>query len=263
MQQFILLVIKLFLLTITSFTVRAVTPEISLGKSVYDIFEHNNIYDESQIIEFNYLEVSPTCDFSGFVAQTPPRTATIEDNNGVLIQISVLSEQRIQEYFNLMKSQPHIPFSYPEDGCYARAQEMSLILEQYGVVTGKVFLQGDLRVETNNSPKGYVEWWYHVAPIVLVDTGGQVEKYVLDPSLFDRAVPLEVWTNAQISHNPDQQSEVYITKRFNFTIGDKRHNLDDYGIQELRIGSAVLQNYMRIINKRKGNTNKLIMQDAG
>lgn len=250
MKQFIFLVVKLFLLTTTSFTVTAVTPEISLGRSVYDILEHNNIYDEGHLVDFNYLGVNTSCNFSSFAASASSRTASVEDNNGEKIQVSVLSEQEVQEYFNLMKSQSHIPFSYPEDGCYARAQEMSLLLEQYGVVTGKVFIEGDLRVETNNSAKGFVEWWYHVAPIVLVDTGEKVEQYVLDPSLFDRAVPLEVWTNTQTAHNPGQQSEVYITKRFNFTPIDKNGDFVDYDIENLRIGSQIMQEYMSIINKR-------------
>jgi hypothetical protein len=250
MKKIIFLVVKLFLFTTTSFTVTAVTPEVSLGRSVYDILEHYDIYEEDSLIDFNYLGINNTCNFSSFGTSFIPGSANVEDNNGEEIQISVLTEWEVQEYFNLMKSQSHIPFSYPEDGCYARAQEMSLLLEQYGVVTGKVFIEGDLRVETNNSPKGFVEWWYHVAPIVLVDTGEKVEQYVLDPSLFDRAVPLEVWTNTQTAHNPGQQSEVYITKRFNFTPIDKNEDFVDYDIENLRIGSQRMQEYMSIINKR-------------
>ena len=111
----------------------------------------------------------------------------IEDANKQQINISILSENEIQQLFQELNSKSHIPFGYPEDGCYARAQEMSLILDKKGVTTGKVFIEGDLRVDTTNSPKGYVEWWYHVAPIVFVKKNNKlVSTQALQYKVIDK-----------------------------------------------------------------------------
>ena len=43
----------------------------------------------------------------------------------------------------------------------------------------KIFVFGDLKVETENNPYGYVEWWFHVVPILKSE--GKV--YVFDPAI--------------------------------------------------------------------------------
>jgi hypothetical protein len=44
------------------------------------------------------------------------------------IDISVIEKEYAEYLFNELVSQTYIPFGYPEDGCYARAHEMSRIL---------------------------------------------------------------------------------------------------------------------------------------
>lgn len=69
---------------------------------------------------------------------------------------------------------------YPDDGCFARASLAVLNLHKWSYeAPSKVFVFGDLQVETKNAPWGSVSWWYHVAP--LVEVNGQ--KYVMDPSI--------------------------------------------------------------------------------
>ncbi len=89
---------------------------------------------------------------------------------------------------------------YPDDGCFARASLAILNLSKWNVaVPKKVFVFGDLRVETKNSPSGFVTWWYHVAPLVEVNG----EKFVLDPAIEpSRPLPLGDWLARQ-SANPD------------------------------------------------------------
>ena len=73
-----------------------------------------------------------------------------------------------------------ISWLYPNDGCYARAAMANRWFKGQGISTpGKVFAFGKLKVRTRNHPRGYVTWWYHVAPIV--EVGGA--KYVLDPAI--------------------------------------------------------------------------------
>lgn len=190
---------------------------------------------------------------SSYVAKAAKkkRLKEIKDFNKKKIGISILSEKDVQKYFKKMKSQKHIPFGYPEDGCYARAQEMSMILEKNGVITGKVFIEGDLRVKTDNSPKGYVEWWYHVAPIVFVKKGNKIGPYVLDPSLFKKAVPLDEWVKIQTKHKPKQKKDVYFTKRFNYTPGEKTLDLKDYDAYNIESGKSMMKDYLAIQKARK------------
>lgn len=89
---------------------------------------------------------------------------------------------------------------YPDDGCFARAALAILNLANWHTaVPKKIYVFGDLTVDTKNSPYGQVTWWYHVAP--LIEIAGQ--KYVLDPAVEPKnALRLEDWL-ARMSKNPD------------------------------------------------------------
>ncbi len=69
---------------------------------------------------------------------------------------------------------------YPDDGCFARAALMGQNLEKSNITRpGKIFIFGNLRVKSPNSPTGGVSWWYHVVPIIMIG-----EK----PVIFDPAI---------------------------------------------------------------------------
>ncbi|HXH32686.1 MAG TPA: protein-glutamine glutaminase family protein [Bacteriovoracaceae bacterium] len=80
---------------------------------------------------------------------------------------------------------------YPDDGCYIRAALAVINARKLGAGTpNKVFAFGNLKATTANSPKGYVTWWYHVAPIVQVGS----TKYVLDPAIEpSKPLTLTAW----------------------------------------------------------------------
>jgi hypothetical protein len=84
-----------------------------------------------------------------------------------------------------------VSWKYPDDGCYSRASIGNLYsFRALHPLPHKVFAFGSLRVKTNNSPRGVVGWWYHVAPIIEVGT----DKYVLDPSInYERPLLLSEW----------------------------------------------------------------------
>ncbi len=116
-------------------------------------------------------------------------------------------QQRFQEMrdqrFIQHSSKPNflrrISWLYPDDGCFARAQLANRnLLNASAPAPSKVYVFGDLSVQTVNSPYGSVTWWYHVAPVVEVN--GQ--KYVLDPSIEPRnPLTLQVWL-AKMNPNP-------------------------------------------------------------
>ncbi|HAX74403.1 MAG TPA: hypothetical protein DCY88_00840 [Cyanobacteria bacterium UBA11372] len=116
--------------------------------------------------------------------------------------------QKAQEIFNLLKAQtcnptsappPCIPFLYPDDGCWGRAHEMCRLMLANGVQPEKVWIYAGsvLRAATQNNPSCEVRWGWHVAPTLLVSTGGSPEIYVIDPSLFLTPVRQTIWFDVQ------------------------------------------------------------------
>lgn len=102
------------------------------------------------------------------------------------------SKQMMQEQFERIRDRRwivgrqnqdflrRITWMYPDDGCYARASLMNKLLMEQGHQPGnKIFVFGNLGVESPNAIHGFVTWWYHVAPIVEVEG----KKYVLDPAI--------------------------------------------------------------------------------
>lgn len=80
---------------------------------------------------------------------------------------------------------------YPYDGCFARAglANKNMINWKYPEAY-KVFVFGDLKVFTANSPTGQVTWWFHVVPAVRYGS----EIYVLDPAIEpQQPVLLKKW----------------------------------------------------------------------
>ncbi|GAA3086244.1 protein-glutamine glutaminase family protein [Streptosporangium carneum] len=96
-----------------------------------------------------------------------------------------------------------IPYRYPADGCFARAEVMANMLALSGYQVDKVFAiaAGGLRLNTphGGDQPGFGErlqvgWWYHVAPIVYVPSGGpKPEPVLLDPSVSDGPTSIGDW----------------------------------------------------------------------
>ena len=92
-----------------------------------------------------------------------------------------------------------IPFGYPVDGCYARAHLMAAQFKKAGFESEKIFAEArktrlvvpsDLAADVAVDAAPTVEWGYHVAPVITLDTG---DRFVIDPSLFDRPVTVAAW----------------------------------------------------------------------
>jgi len=103
--------------------------------------------------------------------------------------------------FDKAKADTKIPFDYPLDCCYSRAHEMCRQFETEGVECRKAWNYASpgnsLRADTSKNavtPSGYVEWRYHVAPLLAVkQPDGSVLDHIIDPSLHDGPVPVDVW----------------------------------------------------------------------
>ncbi len=108
-----------------------------------------------------------------------------------------------------------ISFQYCQDGCYARAHKMCYIInKKYNYATHKIFSfanSGSDRLSVKALKWGgcCVTWWYHVAPLVNVNTPTGVKAYVFDPAMFDQPVLLSTWLHFQ--ENPACSSTANVT----------------------------------------------------
>lgn len=131
------------------------------------------------------------------------------DGSPIECKRSTLSKSRADQLFKELAGEPNIPFDYPDDCCYTRANRMCGIMQKEGIQCGKVWNYShdypidSLRVTTSNNPKGYVTWKYHVAPVVDVQgDDGATRVMVLDPSTFDHPVTVDEWVKNQGDLNP-------------------------------------------------------------
>ncbi len=128
----------------------------------------------------------------------------------------VVDADEARRLFQRLASDPGIAFGYPEDGCFARAHLMAKILEDEGVFSEKMYLKGKLRVATPKSPKGWVAWKYHVAPVIRVMTEHGLEHWVIDPAIADRPLTESEWVERQIRFHPDQATQIFFHSRFTY-----------------------------------------------
>jgi hypothetical protein len=135
-----------------------------------------------------------------------PRSGTLPSNQTVTLA-------QAQQAFRLMAAQRDISFRYPSDGCYARAHLMVRRLQGRGLHPYKVwtFANGNsLYVRTPNHPRGFVQWRYHVAPVLRVRLQNNQQRwYVIDPSMFKGLVTITTWKNAQ--KKPGSRYDPYVT----------------------------------------------------
>lgn len=116
-----------------------------------------------------------------------------------LYTLSSVTHSEAKNFFSRVRHQPHIPFQYPLNGCWARAHEMARLIESYfdpdpRDVVAKIWNFGPrLSVKTGNNPFCEVEWRYHVAPVVKIGKNPLEDLLVIDPALFEEPVPVDTW----------------------------------------------------------------------
>ena len=120
-----------------------------------------------------------------------------EPRSRPLARIAPVSPAEALRLFDFLKSQVHIPFAFPEGGCWVRAHEMVRLMDPTVVPVKKLWLYAPypsiLEPPTKHHPDCKVPWAWHVAPTVEVNDGTSVTTHVIDPSLFDRPVPQLDW----------------------------------------------------------------------
>jgi hypothetical protein len=99
---------------------------------------------------------------------------------------ALVSQQQANEAFSIVKGIDYIPFTFIEDGCYARSLYMSLELAAKGIPSSAHYVFGYLK------PTKDVSWSYHVAPLLKVKSSSE-EPWILDPAFEKEPLPRTQW----------------------------------------------------------------------
>jgi hypothetical protein len=89
-----------------------------------------------------------------------------------------------------------VPFLYPDDYCWAKADRLCTLLAEEELHVGKIWAHGRLRVRTANHPCCAVGFYWHVAPFVRSRGTNFAEILVFDPTFFDFPVSRANWKAA-------------------------------------------------------------------
>lgn len=114
-------------------------------------------------------------------------------------KVSVVSESQIQKIFAELKKNKDIPYDFTVAGCDEKSHEISRLLLLQGITPLKGFLKvadsrSDLMKVAHPSKAGkVVEFYYHVAPVILVQKNGENIPYSIDPTYEQKAVPTSEW----------------------------------------------------------------------
>lgn len=107
-----------------------------------------------------------------------------------------VSVEESEELFRFVAGLPHIPWRHVEGGCFARAHEVSRILELNRISSRKVFAAGSFMIPSRY-PIGIKSWSFHTAAVIRVrEADGSKTLKVLDPSLKNGPVTLSEWMAA-------------------------------------------------------------------
>jgi hypothetical protein len=128
-----------------------------------------------------------------------------------------VSMTKAREMFSLMSRQKDIAFRYPIDGCYARAELMiERLRQQHKLHPYRVWSVANgepLHAKSKNVKAGFVEWGYHVAPLLRVRIDAKKQSwYVIDPSLFQQPVAIDQWETAQMKTRSSHKPYIALTK---------------------------------------------------
>ncbi len=186
--------------------------------------------------------------FSGTVDRSVG-TAFIQGYGKNQIEISSISISYMQVLFEALTRTYSIPFRYPDDGCFARAHKTALLLEDLGIVTAKSFIIGDLKLYTNDSPKGFVNWWYHVAPIVHIKEIDDV--MIFDPTSSKEPLTKAEWVEKLTSHKYGSVDKTFETERYTYRPEDADKNLKEYQKADILYMKDSLDVYLDHLMQRR------------
>jgi len=121
-------------------------------------------------------------------------TACGEQTQATSDTSALVSQQQAAEAFDIVQKIDYLPFTYIEDGCFARSLYMSLELAAEGIPSSAQYVYGALQ------PTPSVTWSYHVAPLLQLKNSGQ-EPWVLDPAFEIEPLTRTHWINENFAES--------------------------------------------------------------
>jgi len=233
------IVVVFFLASSLTFQARGASPVLSVTTQVQKITAAITPCD---------CKMNP---FSRDAGDAPLGRTTFKDLHGTTQTVSVVNDEYALKLFQEMTVQNKIPFGFPEDGCFARAHEMSYQLQEKGIFTGKVFAIGQFRVASNKALKGAVTWGFHVAPFLIVNSGKGEEIWVIDPSLFYEPISLQNWLEKLTAQPKSKLSNVYLASRFIYHPSNKDLRLTKFRATDLDAAHRIMRHYLQSEKKRE------------
>ena len=183
------------------------------------------------------------------------KTTVLTDINSQKLELTVLSPAEADKLVAQFLNDKNIPFDYALDGCFARAHKMAYLMQEKGIISGKAFVIGRLFA---NPKYGPVSWRYHVAPVVLVKINDEIKPYIIDPALFNKAVPYEEWRNliTGASSMPGRSRAArvieYYTNRFIYDPTNAKTTLLEFQPADLADADATLARFQEIKKQLDG-----------
>lgn len=207
---------------------------------------------KSLIENFSSAAKDPSIDYAANCANCPKEIKTnmqaplYSKSTNKHIALTVLSPEEATDVFNELAANSEIPFGYPVDGCYARAQKMTMLMEKKGIISGKAWVTGDILVDTY---MGEINWIYHVAPVILVQEKSGPVPYVIDPSLHKNPVPFSEWKNKMLKKSSSVIDDEYYTNRFAFSPADRDKKLNHYDESHIATTDQTNKRYLQFLQQ--------------
>jgi hypothetical protein len=160
---------------------------------------------------------------------------------------ALVSQGQANQAFAIVEDIDYLPFTYIEDGCYARSLYMSLELAAQEIPSSAHYVFGALQ------PTAEVVWSYHVAPMLQVKNSTQ-EPWVLDPAFEVEPLTRTEWLNKNFAAK--SKSSISL------------QDIASYTKTRVRAGSAYFEEYgrtdpydtpeTRAFDARKDSTGKVV-----
>jgi hypothetical protein len=87
----------------------------------------------------------------------------------------------------------------------------------------------------------------------MVRKNGFTQKYVIDPSLFNRPVTLEEWKHIQTKHAPKENFKTSFTPRFSYLEGDKDRPRLIFSDKDFQDAQETNETYLKYQNELELN----------
>lgn len=143
-------------------------------------FIEAKINPASQLLTFKSLETQIRPMSEPFLERTPPA-----------YEPTVVSMEEANKMFNRLN-----PNYKRKSECSDRAHVWSFEeFQNHQIKTEKVFAFFTASYINKNRMK----WWFHVAPLVSVKSGDDIQKMVLDYTFMRRPVPIKEWTDFMVA----------------------------------------------------------------